>query len=83
MIRIEDDCCGCPAEMCSAFCSKQHVPHFYCDCCGEEYSYDELRKVKDEDVCLDCYVEQAMNKAAEDAEKAWENEPNIGEVEEE
>ena len=43
MIRIEDDCCGCPPEKCSAMCEKTHVPHYYCDICGDEYEQDELR----------------------------------------
>ena len=75
MIRIEDDCCGCPSEKCSAMCEKTRVPHYYCDICGDEYERDELREIGERHIYKDCYTEDAMERAAKAAETAWENEP--------
>ena len=38
MITYEDQCVGCPAEICFPFCSKTHVPVLICDDCGDEVS---------------------------------------------
>ncbi|MBO5449417.1 MAG: hypothetical protein J5994_08810 [Ruminococcus sp.] len=46
MIKFQNDCVGCPDGVpCMGLsCPYRHVPHFYCDECGEEashaYDYD-------------------------------------------
>ena len=38
MIKLEDDCVGCPPEMgcIGSACRYSNVPHLYCDHCEEE-----------------------------------------------
>lgn len=56
MIKYENDCvdCGLP---CFDTCKYKNVPHYYCDCCGEEtdelYIYDDGRQL-----CADCLLSQ-------------------------
>ena len=63
MIEYRDECVGCPPNMGCLFdaCPYSNVPHFFCDKCGEEKEYDELRDVDDEDVCLDCCEELGLD----------------------
>ena len=54
MIRYENECVGCPMGCIN--CGRKHVPHIYCDKCGEEIDYDSDRWDADEDyhVCKYC-----------------------------
>ena len=38
MLRIEDECVGCPPEMgcIGSACENKNVPHLYCDECGDD-----------------------------------------------
>ena len=55
VIKYENECCDCATEsypcMGSA-CPNRHVPHFYCDKCGEDV--EELYKVDGEELCEEC-----------------------------
>lgn len=59
MVKYENECCGCavPAYPCMGdACPNRHVPHYYCDKCGEEL-YEEAYEVDGEDLCEDCLKE--------------------------
>ena len=38
-------------------CPHRHVPHFYCDECGEEFDPDELYVIDGRWYCEDCLKE--------------------------
>ena len=48
MVRLEDECVGCPPELgcLGQLCPYQNVPRCYCDECGEEIT-DEDDRVTD------------------------------------
>jgi L-rhamnose isomerase len=57
MIKIENECVGCPPEMgcMGSSCPQMNVKRFYCDNCGAErklYEYDG------KELCLDCIEEK-------------------------
>ena len=59
MIIYKDECCDCavPGYPCLGdACSNRHVPHIYCDKCGEEIYYDEHGFDTSEEVhfCANC-----------------------------
>lgn len=53
MIRVEDECVGCPPEMgcLGSSCPYKNVPRFYCDKCGFE---EDLYWYDNEQLCIDC-----------------------------
>lgn len=53
MIKIEDECVGCPPEIgcLGSSCPYKNVHRFYCDKCGEE---DVLYWWDGQQLCLDC-----------------------------
>ena len=53
MIRIENDCVGCPPEMgcLGDGCPYRNVPYYYCDECGEN---ETLYHFDGEELCIDC-----------------------------
>lgn len=57
-IEYENECVGCPTEMgCMGDnCPNRHVPHLYCDDCGEEY--EELYDYEGEQLCQKCLLER-------------------------
>ena len=55
VIKYENECCGCATESypcLGSACPNRHVPHFYCDKCGEDV--EELYKVDGEELCEEC-----------------------------
>lgn len=64
MIKIEDDCVGCP-QGCIR-CGRKKVPHLYCDSCGEEC--DELYKVHHDQFCKDCTLKELQIDIAKELE---------------
>lgn len=54
MERIENDCVSCGLPCLGSSCPHQNVPHYYCDKCGEELSYDEIYEYEDLELCEDC-----------------------------
>jgi ribosomal protein L32 len=54
MIRYEDDCVGCPQGCIN--CGRRHMPHLYCDECGDEISADDMYKVDDKMLCRECVL---------------------------
>lgn len=67
MVKYEDECCGCavPAYPCLGdSCPNRHVPHLYCDKCGndvEELYYDE-----DKEVCEWCLKDHLICRSLDD-----------------
>ena len=53
MIRLEDECVGCPPELgCDGDrCPYKNVPRYYCDECGNE---DQLYWFDWKHICLYC-----------------------------
>lgn len=58
MIRYEDECVGCPAEIgCfGSACPNLNVPHLECDDCGQEV--DDLYEYDDEQICEECLLKR-------------------------
>lgn len=54
MIRIENDCVGCPA---CVECGRRHTAHYYCDSCDQEFDPDELYDMDGTMMCEDCVLE--------------------------
>jgi formylmethanofuran dehydrogenase subunit E len=58
-----NECCGCasPAYPCRGpRCELRHVTRYQCDRCGEEdLTYDQVRELDGQDLCLMCYDEEA------------------------
>lgn len=54
MIKIENECVGCPPDMgcLGTSCSYLDVPRFYCDDCG--YEVDKLYHYDGQELCIDC-----------------------------
>lgn len=58
MLKIENDCCGCNTDRfpCRGNdCPLRHVPHYYCDNCGEEVG--TLYHHEEKELCADCVLE--------------------------
>lgn len=57
MMRLENECVGCPTEKgcLGSACPYVDVPHFYCDGCGEE---DVLYEYDYGEYCIDCIKEK-------------------------
>ena len=53
MIKLENDCVGCPPEMgcLGDGCPNRNVPYYYCDECGES---EILYHFDGEQLCIDC-----------------------------
>lgn len=54
MIRYFDECLGCavPAYPCMGdSCPNRHVPHYYCNDCGNE---TKLYEFEGEQLCIKC-----------------------------
>lgn len=58
MVRIENECVGCPPEMgcIGNLCPYRNVRRYYCDKCGEEV--ETLYYFDAQELCLDCIEEQ-------------------------
>lgn len=53
MVQIENECVGCPPEIgcLGSSCPQRHVPHYYCDDCGDE---EKLYWFQGLQLCIDC-----------------------------
>lgn len=70
MKRVENECMGCATESYPCIgdtCQYRHVPHYYCDNCGDEVERDELFKWNGQDYCIECI----HNDIDSDLEKAY------------
>lgn len=58
MVKIEDECLGCPPELGCAGdrCKNRNVPRFYCDECEEEFEPEELYDYDGQMLCADCLL---------------------------
>lgn len=60
MVRLENECVGCPPEMgcLGSSCPNRAVPNFYCDDCGHGLSSDELYDVDGNMLCSFCALKR-------------------------
>ncbi len=54
--KLEEACKGCE-ECVQCRLAGETYKAFYCDSCGKKYDNDELRRYKDEDICLECFLD--------------------------
>ena len=56
MIRLENQCVGCPPEIgcLGRICPKREVEVLVCDKCGSEYHVEEGVGENGEDLCFSC-----------------------------
>ena len=59
MIKIENDCVGCPPEMgcLGSSCPMRNSVHFYCDVCKDEV--EELYYLDNYLLCEECYLKSS------------------------
>ena len=57
MIKIEDECVGCPTEMgcLGSNCKYSNVPHLICDECELETT---LYHFNGRQLCIDCIIDE-------------------------
>lgn len=67
MLKIEDRCVGCPAGVpcLGAACPNRDIPVWYCDECGQELERWQLRRLNGNELCFDCFGEEAWDSAEE------------------
>ena len=53
--RLENDCVDCGMHCLGSACPNRSVPHYYCDCCGEEA---ELYHYHDLELCETCLLNE-------------------------
>lgn len=51
MIQYENECVCCDLPCTGDGCPNRHVPHYYCDECGEE---TKLYEFDGEQLCIKC-----------------------------
>lgn len=58
MVRLEDECVGCPPEKgcLGSCCPNRNIMHLYCDDCG--YDVERLYKYDDEELCEECLLKR-------------------------
>lgn len=57
MVKMENDCVGCPDYCIGSACKYYYdIPHFYCDECGKET--ETLYKYDGDELCEDCILER-------------------------
>lgn len=63
MIRIENECVGCPPHLgcLGSVCPHRNSIHFYCDDCKDEF--DTLYHYDGEELCIDC-IESRLEKVS-------------------
>ena len=56
MVKIENQCVGCPPNMgCMGdACPNRNVKVIYCDHCGDEIDSEDVYEVDGEDLCESC-----------------------------
>ena len=72
MIRTENECVGCPKEMgcLGSGCPYTHVPHLFCDKCGQEAA--SLFDTDDGQLCYDCVEGDTGEYTVITGDNAWE-----------
>ena len=68
MIKIKDECVGCPPEMgcLGSGCPNRNVVRYYCDKCKNEVDEGELLHYDGEHWCADCIIESLEIVKADD-----------------
>lgn len=54
MVKYENECVSCGFPCLGHLCPHQNVPHYYCDCCKEEFVPEELFFFDGDALCIDC-----------------------------
>lgn len=63
MIEYRNECCDCavPGYPCLGdACHNRHVPHVFCDVCGQEIYDDDVNLSGDYHICSDCKEEEEL-----------------------
>lgn len=63
MLKIENECVGCPTGMgcLGSSCPNRHVRYYFCDKCGDDLDEDNFHGDPDEEtghLCNKCYEEE-------------------------
>lgn len=53
MKKIFDECVCCDIPCVN--CGRKETERYFCDYCGEEIDYTQLREDREMDICPDCY----------------------------
>ena len=62
MIVYENECVGCDLPCLGSGCSLTHVPHYYCDICGDELVETEIAYHDDDYIeCINCHEEEEQS----------------------
>lgn len=60
MIKVTNDCVECASSLYPCIgdrCELLHVPHYYCDRCGNEVDEGRLYYYDREELCEDCILD--------------------------
>ena len=70
MIKIENECVGCPPEMgcIGSSCPYIRVPHLYCDKCGADVDELFADETGEFTLCEECLVEVTPRISLRDVE---------------
>ena len=66
MVEFESHCVGCTSmgmRCVGDRCPNRDVPHYYCDECGDELTYDEIYDVDEEELCEFCLKKRFRREA--------------------
>ena len=59
MIIYENDCVGCGLPCLGSSCPLTHVPHYYCDICGQDIWEEDIYSEDDGYIiCNNCHEEE-------------------------
>lgn len=53
---VENECVCCGLPCLGSTCPKRAVPHYYCDCCNDEFAPSELYDYEGEMLCSECLL---------------------------
>lgn len=75
MVKFEDQCVGCPAEMgCMGnSCPYMNVPIFICDVCESKVLYKDIRDIDGQHICRDCYMDKCETEFNNSNEVDYDN----------
>lgn len=53
---LENECVSCGLPCLGNACPNRAVPHYYCDCCNDEFEPNELYDYEGEMLCSECLL---------------------------
>lgn len=62
---IQNDCVDCGLPCLYSGCPYYQAPHWFCDCCEQEFLPEELRELDGEQMCRECIM-KVLPKVGED-----------------